>query len=216
MKNSFASMALALSLTLAVGAATPRDAAADDRPRVGGVQKLQQQATATYDADTRRLAVKDAVFFKDLLETAAQARLAIRLKDGTMLTLGEKASLRVDEFVYEPEGESGKLGMSVLEGAFLFVGGETEKQENSQVEIETTVGTLGVRGTTVWGGHIDGAFGVLVSSGRVTVRNDAGEVSLGAGEGTMIDAMDAAPSAPKVWPAEKVRRALQTVSFDAN
>ena len=100
--------------------------------------------------------------------------------------------------------------------AFLFVGGETEKKEDSRVEINTAVGTLGVRGTIVWGGPIDGSFGVLVSSGRVTVRNEAGEVSLGAGEGTMIDAVDAAPSAPKTWPMEKVRRALQTVSFEAN
>lgn len=209
-------IALALPSTLAACLMTAAAWAADDRPRVGGVEQLEREATATYEADTRQLAVEDAVFFQDLLETSVRARLAVTLEDGTALTLGEKASLRIDEFVYQPDDDTGGLSLSVLEGAFLFVGGETENREQSRVKINTPVGTLGVRGTTVWGGRIDGSFGVLVTEGRVTVRNTAGEVDLGPGEGTMIDAMDSAPAAPKKWPEEKVRRALQTVSFEAN
>lgn len=187
--------------------------AAGDRPQVGGVERLEREATASYEAEQRQLAVDDAVFFQDLLETGGEARLAITLEDGTMLTLGENASLRIDEFVYQPDSGTGKVGLSVLEGAFLFVGGDTEKMENSQVDIDTAVGTLGVRGTTVWGGRIDGSFGVLVAEGSVTVRNNAGEVQLGAGEGTQVESMDTAPSAAKKWPEEKVKRALATVSF---
>lgn len=215
MNRCSAGIARVLPLTLAVGFMTVITWAGE-RPRVGDVERLEREATATYERETRRLDVNDAVLFRDLLETRGQARLAVALVDGTMLTLGENASLRIDEFVYEPENKTGKLGLSVLEGAFLFVGGETENMQDSQVKIDTAVGTLGVRGTTVWGGRIDGSFGVLVVEGRVTVRNDAGEVSLEAGEGTMIDAMDAAPSAPKMWPEEKVQRARQTVSFTEN
>lgn len=216
MNRRASGIALALPLTLAAGLMTAAACGADERPRVGGVAKLEREATATYEADTRQLTVKDAVYFQDLLETAERARLAVTLEDGTMLTLGEKASLRVDEFVYDPDGRTGSLSLSVLEGAFLFVGGETEDSEESDVEINTSVGTLGVRGTTVWGGRIDDAYGVLVAEGAVTVRNAAGQVDLGPGEGTMIDAMDTAPSAPKVWPREKVQRALQTISFQEN
>lgn len=216
MNRRVSGFALALPLMLAAGLMTAAAWGAEERPRVGGVEKLEREATATYEADARQLTVADAVYFQDLLETSIQARLAVTLEDGTKLTLGEKASLRIDEFVYQPDNETGSLSLSVLEGAFLFVGGETEKSEQSKVEINTSVGTLGVRGTTVWGGRIDGSFGVLVAEGSVTVRNAAGEVDLGPGEGTMIDAMDAAPSAPKKWPDEKVQRALQTVSFQAN
>lgn len=216
MNRRVPALSLALPLTLAAGLLAAPGWAADERPRVGGVAKLEREATATYEADTRQLAVQDAVFFQDLLETAERARLAVTLEDGTMLTLGEQASLRVDEFVYEPEGRRGSLSLSVLEGAFLFVGGATEDSEESDVEINTSVGTLGVRGTIVWGGRIDDGYGVLVAEGGVTVRNAAGEVDLGPGEGTMIDAMDAAPSAPKVWPREKVQRALATISFGDN
>ncbi len=203
-------------MTLAAGLMAATLWAAEDRPRVGGVERLEQEATATFEADTRRLAVEDAVFFQDLLETSQQARLAVALADGTRLTLGENASLRIDEFVYTPDSSTGELGVSVLEGAFQFVGGDTENMDDSDIEINTGVGTLGVRGTTVWGGRIDGSFGVLVLEGNVTVRNEAGEVSLGPGEGTMVDAVDSRPSAPKTWPEEKVQRALDTVSFREN
>lgn len=203
----------ALTLAAVVAAAAW---AADERPQVGGVKKLKPDATASFESEKRQLAIDDAVYFQDLLETGGGARLAITLKDGTMLTLGENASLRVDEFVYEPDAGTGRLGLSVLEGAFLFVGGDTEDMEDSQVDIDTAVGTLGVRGTTVWGGNIDGSFGVLVAAGSATVRNAAGEVQLGAGEGTQIESMNAAPSAPKKWPVEKVQRALRTVSFTEN
>lgn len=203
-------------LTLAAGLMAAPLGAAGDRPEVGGVERLEQEATATFEADTRQLAVEDAVFFQDLLETSEQARLAVALADGTRLTLGENASLRIDEFVYKPDSSTAEVGLSVLEGAFQFVGGDAENVEDSEVEINTGVGTLGVRGTSVWGGRIDGSFGVLVLEGSVTMRNEAGEVSLGPGEGTMVDAMDAQPSAPKTWPEEKVQRALSTVRFQEN
>lgn len=203
-------------LALAAGFLAATVWAAGDRPEVGGVERLERKATATFEADTRQLAVEDAVFFQDLLETAEQARLAVALADGTRLTLGENASLRIDEFVYTPDSSTARLGLSVLEGAFQFVGGDAENMEDSEVEINTTVGTLGVRGTAVWGGRIDGSFGVFVFEGSVTVRNEAGEVSLGPGEGTMVEAMDAEPSAPKLWPEEKVQRAVSTVSFQEN
>lgn len=190
--------------------------AAGDRPRVGGVERLEREATATFETDTRRLGVEDAVFFQDLLETSEQARLAVALADGTRLTLGENASLRIDEFVYTPDNSTAEVGLSLLKGAFQFVGGDAENMDNSEIEIDTGVGTLGVRGTNVWGGRIDGSFGVLVLDGNVTVRNQAGEVSLGPGEGTMVDAVDAQPSEPKTWPEEKVERALATVSFEEN
>ncbi|MDZ7839228.1 MAG: FecR family protein [Gammaproteobacteria bacterium] len=202
--------------TLAAGLLATAVWAAGDRPGVGGVERLEREATATFEADTRQLAVEDDVFFQDLLETSEQARLAVALADGTQLTLGENASLRIDEFVYTPDSSTARVGISVLEGAFRFVGGDAENMDDSEVEIKTGVGTLGVRGTSVWGGRIDGSFGVLVFEGNVTVRNEAGEVNLGPGEGTMVDDKDSPPSAPKVWPEEKVQRAVDTVRFREN
>jgi hypothetical protein len=101
----------------------------------------------------------------------------------------------------------------VLEGTFLFVGGQSEQSEGGDVQIATTFATLGVRGTTVWGGPIDGAFGVLVLDGEVNVTNAGQSVTLGPGQGTTIADPQAAPQPVVVWPQDKVDRAIASVSF---
>ncbi len=80
------------------------------------------------------------------------------MPDGTQLTLGENATLVVDEFVYDPFKSRGVLSVRVIKGAFLFVGGRIEGQKDAKVQIHTPVAAIGVRGTTVWGGPIDNGY----------------------------------------------------------
>ena len=92
----------------------------------------------------------------------------------------------MDRFVYDPDRAGGQLALTVKTGAFLFVGGKIEGPTGGNVAISTPVGTLGVRGTTVWGGHIDGGFGVLVLSGEVSLQTPHGTVLMQKGQGTMV------------------------------
>ncbi|MDP6353338.1 MAG: FecR family protein [Alphaproteobacteria bacterium] len=158
------------------------------------------------------MAPGDPVHDGDLLATGPGARLAARLDDGTEITLGENAELLIDEFVYEA-GSRGNLFLKVLKGAFLFIGGAIEEIMASNVAIDTPAATLGIRGTTVWGGPIDDGYGVLVQDGRVAVTTDRRTVVLGPGEATMIAGRDSAPEAPHTWSAEKTARAVAAVSF---
>ena len=77
-------------------------AALAERPNVGGIDKVQMKAEAVYQASNRQLADGSHVMFEDHLKTGPGARLQSTLKDGTQLTLGENASLTVDEFANAP------------------------------------------------------------------------------------------------------------------
>jgi hypothetical protein len=99
------------------------------------------------------------------------------LKDATQLTLGENATLVVDEFFYDPSMSRGALSLSVIRGAFLYVGGRIEGVNGAKVQIRTPVGAIGLRGTTVWGGPIDKGYGVIVLNGEVTVTGRKGTVT---------------------------------------
>lgn len=188
--------------------------AAMERPTVGAVDKLQARADAIYAAEQRALAPAADVKHDDLVKTGPAARLLATLNDGTQITLGEKASLLIDEFVYDPARDGGKLSMRVVEGAFLFVGGKIEGKTGGNVDIATPVGTLGVRGTTVWGGLIDGGYGVLVLDGEVTVTTAQGAVTLTKGQGTMIYGPGRSePPAAAPWPQGRIDRAVATISF---
>lgn len=180
--------------------------------QVGEVIKIQGDCLVESEKEKKAIKLDDPIFFKDKLLTGANAGLTGHLADHSELTLGENASLKIDEFVYQPNSHGGRLGLHLLKGPLLFVGGELDARRKAKVTIETPVATLGIRGTRVWTGRIDNAYGVLVLDGQVAVGNPWGNVELGPGEGTMISGPSMPPSAVKIWPQEKVERALSTVS----
>jgi hypothetical protein len=198
-------------LAAAIAACLSHAAAAAPVP-VGTVDKVQEQATATQAGATRDLAAAGPVYFRDRMRTGAGARLEAKLDDGAVLTLGQNGKLTVDEFVYRPGEQGNKLVLSATQGAFLFVGGKIEGPTGGNVSIKTPVGTLGVRGTTVWGGRIDGGFGVLVLKGEVRLTTAHGSVDLKEGNGTMVYAKKA-PAKAAAWPDDRVKRAVATITF---
>ncbi|MDR6292588.1 MULTISPECIES: FecR family protein [Inquilinus] len=189
-------------------------AAAEDRSKVGSVDRLEPAAGAQYQGQDRLLDPASPVFRDDLLWTGPQSRLQVRLDDGTELTLGPAARLVVDRFAYGGDSGGGaQLALRRLQGAFLFVGGGIESVPGRRLSIETGVATLGVRGTRFFAGPIDGAFGVFVFAGAVDVTTDGGTVSLGPGDGTMVTTRKAPPDVVKRWPAAKIQRALDIINF---
>ena len=179
--------------------------------QVGKVDKVQGQASAWQQSQQRSLAPKGDVLYQDRLRTGASARLQATLNDGSQLTLGENGSLTVDDFVYKPGRRGGTLAIKVR-GAFLFVGGKVEGPSGGNVTIDTPIGTLGVRGTTVWGGRVDGGYGVIVLDGQVEVKTAKGTVILNKGQGTMVWGADG-PAKPGAWPDRRVKKAVATITF---
>lgn len=201
----------ALALIPALALLAP--AASAERLQVGDVDQTQAEVAAAYAGTTRALAPQSPLLFEDAVTTGAGARLLATLADGSALTLGENARLVIDEFVYDPGTAGGSLGAEIR-GAFLFVGGEIEGPEGGKIELRTPVATLGVRGTTVWGGPIDEGYGVLLQEGEVTVTTPTGTVVLDEpGEGTMIIDPNGAPGEPVAWPQDKIDRAVETITF---
>jgi hypothetical protein len=179
---------------------------------VGSVDKVQAHVDATQAGQTRVLATKSDVYFRDRCHSGKGARLQATLKDGSQLTLGENATLVVDKFVYDPTKSRGELSVRVVKGAFLYVGGLIEGETGANVQIHTPVAVVGVRGTTVWGGPIDKGYGVIVLSGEVTVTGRTGTVTLKQGQGTMLFG-DGKPQRPAAWPADRMKRAVASITF---
>jgi hypothetical protein len=198
--------ALALSAFFALAAL--QYAAAQEA--VGTVDSVQGPADAVRADVPTPLAEGSDVLLDDTLRTGAQGRLAATLADKTAISLGENAEMTIDSFVYggKDKGKGGAV-LQAVQGAFLVVGGAVEKRK-AGLKVKTPVATISLRGTTVWGGRIDNAFGVFVAEGLVTVTTRRGRVTLRPGEGTSISE-DLRPQPPKRWPQEKVDRALREV-----
>jgi hypothetical protein len=179
---------------------------------IGAVDKVQAHVDATQSGQTRPLVVNSDVYFRDRCHSGEGARLQATLKDGTQLTLGENATLVVDEFIYDPSRSRAELAIRVVRGAFLYVGGLIDKETDANVRIRTPVGAIGIRGTTVWGGPIDKGYGVIVLSGEVTVTGRRGTVTLKQGQGTMLF-RDGKPQRAAPWPVGRMRRAVASITF---
>jgi hypothetical protein len=203
--RAFLALALAGLLTSASSlAATP----------VGEVARVQGECTASVDATTRTLTAGAPVHLAEELATAAGARLAVALDDGTTLTLGENARLLIDTFVYDPAGDSTLT--AAVSGAFRYVSGRLQDAAARQATISTPVAVIAVRGTNFWGGPIDGGYGVALFEGSISVTSGGVTTVLDApGSGVNLPPEGGAPTGPVTnWPQEKVDRASATVEFE--
>lgn len=179
----------------------------------GRIVRLKGAATAMQDAQPRGLKEGDAVFRGDVISTGRAARLEMKMLDDAVMTLGEKTVFVVIDYV--TGGAAPNAATRLIEGAFAASAGSIAKSPGGTMRVETDVATIGIRGTTVWGGMIDGDFQVaLLTPGRIVVENRAGRTELvQSGEGTLIKGAGVAPSGPRAWPAEKQNRAKATVAF---
>jgi len=178
------------------------------------VSRIQGEANGTRGGATRALGLNAPVFLNEIVSTGDGARLEVTFADDTRVTVGEKAKLTLDTFVFDPAAGNGAIKFGVT-GALRFVSGKLTKLASSDVSVTTGVATLGIRGTEFWGGPIDDqALGVFLVTGVVSVSNAAGEQILSRpGQGTNIATPGSAPGPVTFWPQDKVDRAVATVTF---
>jgi len=79
--------------------------------------------------------------------TTANGRAGITFKDDTKVQITEHSRLVIDNFVYDGEKKTGKLGMKMALGTIKYASGQIAKNDPQQVQVETPTATIGVRGT---------------------------------------------------------------------
>jgi hypothetical protein len=89
----------------------------------------------------------DTIGMNDTIQTGPGAKASILFDDNTEFTLGENSKLKVDDYVYDPDGTANRATYTFLEGAFQYVGGLIEKIHPADVRINTSVDGIGIRGT---------------------------------------------------------------------
>lgn len=191
---------------------TGRRAAAQEA--IGAVSRIQGTASGTRGTATQALGSNTSVFRNEVLSTGDGTRLEITFKDNTRLTLSEKAKMTLDTYIFNPPAGLGTIKFEAA-GAFRFLSGRLSKLARSNVSMITPVANIGIRDTEFWAGPIDDqAPGVFLIDGAVAVSNAAGAQILNQpGQGTNIATQGVAPGPVTFWPADKVNRALATVTF---
>ncbi|HYM33230.1 MAG TPA: hypothetical protein VEU47_18165, partial [Candidatus Cybelea sp.] len=72
--------------------------------------------------------------------------------DETVLTVGPNTDVRIDDMVYDPAAaDKSKLAARISSGTFGYISGRIAELHPENVEITVPVGTIGVRGTSIFG-----------------------------------------------------------------
>lgn len=189
----------------------PALAFATERTSIGTVVALEGKA---FYENGEKISEDGNVYFGETITTDEDSKMVIFLVDETEITLGENAELMIDQYILMPsQPEKQKAHFNILKGAFLLTSGIIAKTEKPNVTIDTQAGSIGLRGTTVWGGPLDNEYGVLVQLGEVDVYNEHGKVRLFAGEGSFIPNKNKSPRKIGGWDTQLTKRAVRMVTL---
>lgn len=171
----------------------------------GGAAQAQQVGTAAAvnpastaretSGGTRTIVLGQSIAHKERIQTTAGGSVQLLFLDKTSMTIGPNSDVSIDEYVFDPQANSGKLAATLAKGAMRFVGGQIS--HNSEATIKTATAVVGIRG----GVSILTNANVYLGYGSANVDSNGGSVTLQAGEFTSTS-HGAAPTLPGPPPPE--------------
>ena len=175
--RSFSRRRPSLPAILALIASLSGAHAAGDTP-VGSISDVEGAAEIVSAGQSTGAAEGAGVRLNDELTTGADGHLQVTFRDDTVLTLGQDARVVVDRYVFDPEQGVGDVLLTTTQGAFRFATGRIKELSEKNITVATPVAEIGIRGTEFWGGPVDGEYSVLLLTGEINVKNQAGTVTL--------------------------------------
>jgi len=89
----------------------------------------------------------DNVYFGDIIKADSKSKSQVLLLDETVITLGEQTTIIMDEFIYDPNKQNGKIISTVLKGSVKVLSGKISRGNPEDLVIKTPAGSIGTRGT---------------------------------------------------------------------
>jgi hypothetical protein len=155
------------TLTVFLAALAVPGAAAGEEMRVGIAASLQESVTGIVgDGKSHPLVLGEDLFFNEHIITTTTSSAVVEFRDRSTLEIGPNATIILDKSVYNPIESVSDKSITVVAGAFRFVSGVAAQK--SETDIHTPVGTLGIRGSAVFGNvYPQGDFIGGVAQGNV-------------------------------------------------
>ena len=130
-----------LSLLVAIPLAAATSAMAE---KIGVASAIVNQVQSVSGGNNRSLSVGSDVFAREHIRTSDASTAQLLFLDKTSVSIGPRADLVLDRFVYNPDRGAGQVVINAAQGAFRFI---TGSQNPSNYTIKTPVATIGIRGT---------------------------------------------------------------------
>ena len=180
---------------------------ADEEAGIGYVSAVRGHVIAINGAGvTRTVVVEDPVFQDDMINTDERSRVQIILDDNTVVTLGQKSTIRIADYKWSEADKKGRFNVTITEGIFRIMGGAITKSCPKKFVAHTPAATIGIRGSAYAGKVEGGALAVVLESGKgIDVYNESGLVALTVpGMGTTVDGIDQSPAQARLFSVPEI------------
>ena len=200
-------LAVSVLAALAIFAAMP---AHSQDIEIGVAAAINPDVTSTPPAQEKRLLLVGAnVFHNERVVTGEKGQTQMLFVDQSALTIGPNSEVVLDEFVYDPDTETGTIVLNATKGLFRLVGGKISK--DGPVVLNTPTATIGIRGGIILvniaeNGATEATF-LFGQSMQITSADVTREVTR-PGFAVAVIAADQEPSEPAPVSAESLDAAL--------
>jgi hypothetical protein len=120
-------------------------------------------------AGGRTLTLGAEVVHKERIKTSGNGSLQLLFLDRTTLNIGPNSDLVIDDYVFDPKTNAGKMSVSLGKGLMRFVGGQISHDGNAS--ISTPSALIGIRGAV-------GYFSYDPQTKLTTASNDCQDCSI--------------------------------------
>ena len=115
------------------------------RAEIGVVAAVNQTLSGQPpNAKVRELFLSNGLVANEKLTTSEDGNAQILMLDQTSISISPNSELVLDEFIYDPDQNIGKIALSFSKGVMRFVGGKISK--NNAVVVQTPSASMGIRG----------------------------------------------------------------------
>ena len=182
--------------------------------QAGHVEQIKGTAWAQIAAEeARKLEKKSPIYVNDKITTEADSTVQLRFEDNTKFFIGTDSEMSIEKFLYKQSDQENSFSTRILKGTFRFVTGLIAREKPESMEVNTTVATIGIRGTHVVGEADSTSATIILMEPEDTARktiievyNKYGSVTIDEpGYGTDIPDEFSPPSPPR-------RMRLQTIN----
>ncbi len=175
-------------------------AAAEPAKEVGAATRVVRDVYGTNL--NRKMAEGETLIFNQMVRTGADSAAELALVDRSHIAVGERAEIRIDEFVIDSNALVAKGAINVTRGALRFVSSKL----TLDVKVKTPTATMGIRGT-IFDLNVTGqSTEVAVHEGAVAIESPFGNRTVNPGE--VVRVSPAGGLAPGTKPSPELAAAL--------
>jgi hypothetical protein len=180
-----------VAIAAVLSLAAPALGLAAEAGSIGVAAAVRNAAQGVRGTQTDTLRPGSSVFQNETVRTGATDTAQLLFLDQTSLSVGPGSEVTLDQFVYDPQRNTGQAVINATRGAFRFV---TGSQDPRNYTLKTPVASIGVRGTIVDflidNGQLivileEGGLGLTLNGGQTMELNELGSAYMVAPNGNV-------------------------------